>query len=204
MKKQVLILIFALLLSGILVGQEGSSISESRKSNLINLLNYRYKGGFFDFEKLFNLKVTYPEMAKGNCIMGIILIDLTVDCNGTITDVRTKNNLGYGIDQMVSNFIVESEGQWNKCNDDKYTRMEIPVQFKIEGTQTAENEALLVCIGQNPGLNCKDDDDYLKKAEAAIEKGKKKRALENLDKLIKRNPYNPTYYEMKQKAINLK
>ncbi len=203
MKKSSLTLFLLLLFSGIIVAQDTLSISEQRKSNLINLLNYRYKGGYFNFEKLFHQKVTYPDIAKNNCVMGIILIDLTVDCEGTITDLRTKNNLSYGIDDIVKEFVLASEGQWNECSDNKYTRMEIPVQFVIEGTQTAENEALFICNGKSPGLKCKDDEDFMQRVEKAMEKGKKKKALENLDKLIKRNPYNPAYYELKQKALNL-
>ena len=183
--------------------QDTTSITQARKDNLISLLNYRYKGGYYTFETLFNKKVTYPEMARNNCIMGITLVSLVVDCTGTITDVRVKNPLGYGIDEMISEFFTATDEQWNKCTDDKYTKMEIPIQFRTRGTQTDEETALLVCEGDNPGFLCNDDAYYFKKAQRYLENGRKKKAMQMLDILIKRNPYDNTYYEMKKAAIAL-
>ena len=183
--------------------QDTISLSQARKDNLIKTLNYRYKGGYYNFEKLFTKTVTYPEVARTNCIMGITILSLTVDCDGTVSEVKMKNPLGYGVDDMISNFVLATEGKWNNCTDTKYTKMDISIQFRTEGTQTAEDVALLVCIGDNPGYVCNDDDYYLKKAQRYLEKGKGKKALEVLDVLTKRDPYNPTYYEMKKKALSL-
>ncbi|MFA5418901.1 MAG: hypothetical protein WC341_10635 [Bacteroidales bacterium] len=203
MKKLAFILSLLMIYPVINQAQDTTSVAQSRKDNLIELLNYRYKGGFYSFEKEFNNKVTYPVMAGSNCIMGIVLVSLVVDCNGTISDVRLKNPLGYGIDEMVSSFFAGTENQWNRCSDDKYTKMEIPIQFRTKGTKTDEESALLVCIGENPGFLCNDDEYYLKRAEKYLKKGNGKRAMEALDILIKRNPYNNVYYEMKKKAIEM-
>ncbi len=203
MKNIIWIVILLLMSSQYSYAQDSTDISQQRKDNIIKLLNYRYKGGYYNFEKLFYKKVTYPEVARNNCIVGITILSITVECDGTVSDVRTKNSLGFGIDEAISMFMNETSGNWNTCTDPKYTKIEIPIQFRTDGTQTADDVALLTCIGENPGFVCNDDEYYLKKAERFLEKKKGKKAMEMLDILIKRNPYNTAYYEMKKKALDM-
>ena len=66
--------------------QEKSTISESRKKVFMNLMDYRYQGGFYTFEKLFNQNVTYPEELQKNCVMGIVILSFRVDCEGVLTE----------------------------------------------------------------------------------------------------------------------
>jgi len=53
--------------------QEETTVSESRKRNIMKLMDYRYQGGFYSFEKLFNEEVKYPEILQKECIMGIVI-----------------------------------------------------------------------------------------------------------------------------------
>ncbi len=197
------ILTFFLLISIYGYSQDTLSISESRNKTLKYLLDYRFRGGFYSFEKLFLSTVTYPEEATSNCIIGITIASFEVDCNGLIKLVTLKNPLHYGIDEQITGFFQATRGKWNTCNDDRYTRFDIPIQFNLKGTKTDSVNALLVFEGKNPGYTCNGDDYYLKKAKKAMEKGRRKQAMDNLDILIKRNPYNNEYYEMKKKAISL-
>ncbi len=203
MKKIIpVLLVFLLIISSAGYSQENTSISDSRKMSMKKLLDYRFKGGFYSFEKLFFKSVTYPEQATQNCIIGIAIASFQVDCDGNIKLVTVKNPLHYGIDEQITGFFQATAGNWNTCKDDRYTRFEIPIQFTLEGTVTDSVNALLVFEGENPGYVCNGDDYYLKKAKKELEKGRGKRAMEYLDVLIKRNPYNNEYYEMKKKAIS--
>lgn len=195
-------IIFQLILGGYLMAQDEESIAQTRKDNLIKVLNYRFKGGYYTFEKMFVKNVTYPEMAKLNCIVGISIISLNIDCEGNISGVRIKTPLGYGIDGEITNFIHATEGHWNNCNDDKYTKFEIPIQFLLEGTKTNETDALLVMIDENPGFLCNGDEYYIKKLEKYMDKEKYKKALPYIDIMIRRDPYNSHYFDLKRKAIN--
>lgn len=198
----ILILVWLILPETGLVAQNNTTASESRKAHLKKILDYRYRGGYYTFEKDFNITVNYPEAARQNCIIGIIILSLEVGCDGEIKQIALKNPLKYGIDEEVSNFINGTSGRWNKCEDDRYTRMEIPVQFTMKGTQTNANDGLLVKEGKNPGFVCNGDDYYLEKAEKALSKKKGKKALPLLDILIKRDPYNVRLYEMKKEALS--
>jgi len=204
MKKSILVLVFIVLAgtSNYLVSQEEISISQARKNNLIELLNYRFKGGYYTFEKIFQQSVEYPPMAIGNCIMGIAIVSVKVNCEGEVDDLRIKTPLGYGIDNEISAFFTKTEGQWNNCHDEKYTKFEIPIQFKIKGSDTNTEDALLVLEANSPGYLCSDDQYYIDKLEKYMSKGKNKKALQYLGILIRRDPYNTDYYDMRMKILN--
>lgn len=189
--------------SALVVGQEQMSISESRKKNLRQVLDYRFRGGFYSFEKLFNNTVEYPEIATQNCVLGIVIASITVNCDGIIEKVSLKNPLRYRTDEVISEFFAATEGHWNTCDDEKYTHIDIPIQFTLSGTNTNTTDALLIVEGETLGFDCYDDEKYLTKARKLLEKGKGKKALESINVLIQRNPYNSEYTEMKTKALSL-
>ena len=202
-KKISVLIISIIVISSGLWAQETSTVSESRKKNVIELMNYRYRGGYYSFEKLFNNNITYPPLAQRSCIMGIVIVSFKVDCTGEFTDFTIKNPLHSSINKEITDFFDLTFGQWNECKDDKYTRFEIPIQFRIKDVETNLTDAMLVCEGESPGYICNGDDYYLKKAEKNLEKGKGKKAMEYIDMLIKHDPYNIAYYDMKKKAISL-
>lgn len=184
-------------------GQENQSISKSRKENVMKLMNYRFKGGFYTFEKLFLQSVKYPPYNDQICLIGMVLIDIEVNCAGEVVNVVVKNPIGLGVEEDISKFMASTAGKWNMCEDDKYTKVEIPVQYRMENVETNDEDAMIVVYGKNEGVVCYDDSYYLEKANKFLEKGYGKKAMPFLNQLIQRNPYNTDYYEMKKKAIEL-
>lgn len=203
MKKVMLGLISVLLLMGsVLSAQNDLSISESRKKNIRSILDYRYKGGYYSFERLFNKTVKYPEVAIQNCILGIVVASFEVDCEGEIEKVTLKNMMKFGIDQEITMFFNATEGNWNTCSDSKYTKFDVPIQFTLEGTETNTEDAMLIVVGETQGFDCNDDKFYLDKAKKNLEKKKGKKAIPYINMLIQRNPYNNEYMEMRKLAIS--
>ncbi len=96
----------------------------------------------------------------------------------------------------------KTEGHWNTCRDEKYTKFEIPIQFKLKGCVTNNEDGLLVIEASNPGYLCNDDQYYIDKLEKYISKGKNKKALQYLGIMIRRDPYNTDYYDMRNKILN--
>ncbi len=184
-------------------GQENITPAQSRNEQISKLLDYRFKGGTYTFEKVFNTTVTYPDVARTNCIQGIIIASFTVSCDGTLGFVTIKNPLHYGIDNEVKKFFISTNGQWNKCHDKKYEHFEIPIQFKLKGSKTITEEGLFTFEGKNPGYVCNGEDYYLAKAKKYLDKKKPKKAIANLDILIRLDPYNQTYFSMKKEAIKM-
>jgi hypothetical protein len=204
MKYFLVTLIFiSIINSALVVGQEQMSISESRKKNLRKVLDYRFKGGFYSFEKLFNTTVEYPEIAAQNCVLGIVIASFTVNCDGKIEKVSLKNPLKYMTDEVISEFFSATEGHWNTCDDEKYTNIDVPIQFTLSGTNTNTTDGLLIVEGETLGFDCYDDEKYLERAKKFLKKGKGKKALESINVLIQRNPFNSEYTDMKTKALSL-
>jgi len=202
-KISVVALAIFLLSANFLSGQENTSISESRKENVKKLMDYRFKGGYYTFERLANAYLKYPPYNDQVCLVAMVLIDLEVNCEGEVVNVVIKNPVGLGIEDEISKFIESTAGKWNKCSDDKYTKVEIPVQYRMENVETNDVDAMIVIYGKNKGVVCYDDSYYLEKANKFMEKGNGKKAIPYISQLIQRNPYNTDYYEMKKKAIEL-
>jgi len=183
--------------------QEKTTAAESRKSQLTKLLDYRFKGGTYTFEKIFNTTVKYPAAATSNCIQGIIIASFDVTCNGDLGFITIKNPLRYGIDDEVKKFFVATNGQWNKCHDKKYEHFEIPIQLKLKGTPSITNEGLFTFEGKNPGYICNGEPYFLEKANKYLDKKNTRKASYYIDLLIHLDPYNAEYYEMKKKAVTM-
>ena len=186
-----------------LYAQKEDTPAASRFRNIKKLLDYRYKGGFYTFQKDFLEMATYPEEARKNCVIGIVIATFEVDCDGNYLPVKTrlKNPLHYGIDDEISKFLLATQGKWNTCRDKKFTRFQVPFQFTMEGTVTNEEDAAIVLEGKNPGYACTSDSVYLKRALKYLDKKKPKKAIKSIEILIQRNPYTTGYYDLLKKAI---
>jgi len=181
--------------------QENQNPSESRKKNLMELLDYRYRGGFYSFERLFFREVEYNEFALKNCVIGIMIVRFEVDCEGQIKNLVIKNPLGWGLNEQVQGFLQKTEGNWNKCTDDRYTRFEVPIQFTINDTETNSTDGIIIMQKDLTGYNCKPDSYYREKFDDAYKKGKKKKALKYIQDLIRRDPYNSELYELRKELL---
>ncbi|MBE0649414.1 MAG: TonB family protein [Bacteroidales bacterium] len=204
-KKILLLSLIFLIVSGVASAQDNNNsdnVNIIRLNQIHKLLDYRFVGGFYGFEKLFFQTVSYPEQAQQNCILGIMIASFEVSCNGELSNVSIKNSLGNGLDKEVSKFLNATRGHWNPCQDQRYTRFTIPIQFTLKGTETDSTIAAIVYTGNDPGYVCYSDSYYLKKAKEALEKGKGKRAQPFLETLIKRNPYEDSYYNLLEQAMN--
>ncbi len=57
-----------------------------------SLLNYRFKGGSGEFERVFFQEVNYTEEARKNCIVGVVIMTFTVSCNNEISDLKNAQS----------------------------------------------------------------------------------------------------------------
>lgn len=202
MHKRVILLILSFVFyANIAFSQENSTPSESRKVNLKQLLDYRYRGGFYSFERLFLKTVEYPEYTKKQCVVGMMIVRFEVDCEGEIKNLIIKNPLRWGLDQQIEAFFQATVGNWNKCDDEKYTRFEVPIQFTINETETNSIDAMLVCQEELTGYTCKSDDYFREKLDKAIEKNSKKKAIKYISELIRRNPYDSDLYTLRTELV---
>ncbi len=182
-------------------GEQSMSISESRNKNIKHQLDFRFKGGSGEFERVFFTIVDYTEEARKGCIMGVSIMSFKVSCDNKISDFRIKNPLGNGLNEKLGQFFSATEGQWNTCSDEKYTKFEIPIMFIIENAETA-GKGYLTVEGKYPGFKCKSDAYFLEEFEKLKTKKRSKKALQALDELIRRDPYNNDYIDLKKQFLS--
>ena len=199
--KRFLSLVMMMLVGYAVFGQ--TTAAESRKKLLKKQLDYRFKGGTYTFENLFYKNIEYPDIAIDNCVQGVVIVSFDVSCDGKMSMISIKNPLHYGLDEEIKKFFASIEDKWNHCKDSKYEHFEIPIQFRLEGTEMNSDDALFVFEGKNPGYICRGDSYFLAKAKKYLDKGNGKSAMEYLNILIQRDPYNMDYYEMKKQAITM-
>ena len=178
-----------------------NNLTRSRNRNIQQLLDYRFKGGSGAFEKVFFEHVSYTPEARQNCVVGTVILSFTVDCNNNMSDFRMRSPLHHVLNEKLQEFYKATEGQWNSCEDERYTRFEIPVLFTIEGTETAA-QGFLVFEEEAKGLKCRSDAWFLEQYEKHKGRKKVKMALQALDALIQRDPYNQQYIEMKRSLLS--
>lgn len=167
------------------------------------MLDYRYKGGSGAFERDFFLNVDYNQISRQSCTIGTTIMQFTVSCDGTLGEFNIINPLNDYLNSQLNKFFLLTNGNWNECQNSDYEYFEIPIVFTIEGLET-EAIGFITHYDEEEGCPCKDDTYFLQEFEKHKNK-KPKKALRAIEELIRRNPYNESYIEEKNKLIeNLK
>lgn len=167
------------------------------------MLDYRYKGGSGAFERDFFLNVDYNKISRESCILGTTIMQFTVGCDGTLGEFNIINPLNDYISSQLQKFFLMTKGNWNECQNSDYEYFEIPIVFTIEGLET-EAIGFITHYDEELGCPCKDDSHFHEVFEKYKNK-KPKKALKAIEELIRRNPYNESYIEERNKLLeNLK
>lgn len=168
-----------------------------RNQHIKQLLDYRFKGGSGAFEHAFFSTIEdIPIMAKSECALGTTILIFTVDCDNSLSDLRLRNPLNHGINELIQRFYFSTKEMWNQCHDDKYTQFEIPILFTMEGV-AINNNAYLTFEAERQGFRCKSDAYYRTEFERLKNKSPQK-AVKMLEPLIQRDPYNYDLYELRK------
>lgn len=86
------------------------------------------------FKKYLSENLVYPEAARTNEIEGTVVLELTINDGGSISDVSIKKSLGYGCDQEAIRLVNEGP-KWNPAERNGKTLMEkvrVRVKFKLD------------------------------------------------------------------------
>lgn len=200
--KVILLLLAALAHCSLLNAQNQSdSLSKILHENnkvIKTMLDYRYKGGSGAFERDFFLNVDYNLISRQSCTVGTTIIQFSVNCDGTLGEFSIINPLNDHINSQLQMFFLMTKDNWNECQNSDYEYFEIPILFTIEGLET-EAIGFITNVDDKNGPPCKCDKYYHEEFQKYKEK-KPKKALQAIEELIRRNPYNELYI---QEAENL-
>lgn len=196
-----LLLLMLLVHSSSLMAQSSTAEVQSllKENNRIvkTMLDYRYKGGSGAFERDFFMNVDYNQISRQSCTVGTTIMQFTVGCDGTLGEFNIINPLNDYINSQLQKFFLMTKGNWNECQNSDYEYFEIPILFTIDGLET-EAIGFITNYGDKVGVKCKCDKYFHEEFEKFKEK-KPKKALDAINELIKRNPYNENYIKEKEK-----
>ena len=203
-RSTVLILLLLMLLasSPSLMAQNSSINSILKENNRIikTMLDYRYKGGSGAFERDFFIYVDYNQISRQSCTVGTTVMQFTVGCDGELGEFNIINPLNDYINSQLNKFFLMTKGNWNKCENSDYEYFEVPILFTIEGLET-EAIGFITNYGDKNGVKCKGDRHFHEEFEKFKEK-KPKKALDAINELIRRNPYNELYIDSRNDLVN--
>ena len=94
----------------------------------------QFPGGPAEYLNYLKKNIRYPSKALENGIKGILKISFVVNVDGTITDIKTVNKLGYGLDEEAIR-VFKKMPPWKpgkQNNNATPVRLIYPVAFEIQ------------------------------------------------------------------------
>lgn len=92
------------------------------------------RGGNKAFKNYIKNSLRYPDAARENEIEGTVVLQLTIDIDGSISNIDIKKSLGYGCDEEAVRLIVEGP-TWSAARKDGNRvedKVRVKVKFKID------------------------------------------------------------------------
>lgn len=91
------------------------------------------KGGLVKLEKDLSTKVIYPDKARTANIEGMVKIQFLINTEGTPTEFKTVQGLGYGCEEAVIEVLKATKWKYGVSNGYPYfPTMSVKVVFKLE------------------------------------------------------------------------
>ena len=88
--------------------------------------------GMSDYKEYLETNLQYPELAREQKIEGKVILKVTVNSSGAITDVEVKRNLGFGCDEEAIRLVKEGP-KWTPAErDGESVSSEVRVKVKFE------------------------------------------------------------------------
>lgn len=94
----------------------------------------RPKDGNRAFKDYLEVNLKYPDTAKTNEVEGTVILELTINASGEISDITIKKSLGFGCDQEAIRLVREGP-EWNAAEKDGNNvedKVRVRVKFKLD------------------------------------------------------------------------
>ncbi|MCU0347704.1 MAG: energy transducer TonB [Saprospiraceae bacterium] len=161
-------------------------------SNFEVVLEERFEGGFQGFLRHFYQLVKYPQAARSNCRTGQLLVAVKISSDGAIQGVSFLNKLGFGIEEEVERVIKTSAGKWKTATNE--ADLFFSIAFIMEGVAELNGDMKIIAYGGGTsGGVCESTQDIETKMDNALKKGKKDKAMEYCEELLRRYPFSSLY-----------
>lgn len=107
---------------------------EKVKESNSNTAQPRYKDGSASLVGFINANLVYPKAARDAKIEGFVHVNVTVEIDGSICDVKINKGLGYDCDEAAIEVVKKTSGNWLpalKFGKPIRASYRVPVKFKL-------------------------------------------------------------------------
>ncbi|KOY85374.1 hypothetical protein AD998_03700 [bacterium 336/3] len=98
--------------------------------------NAEYEGGINAFRKELQKKISYPSLAKRKETQGNVVVQFTIDRDGSLTDIKVLRDIGDGCGDEAVKALKQMSTRWapakNAQGKPVKVRKSIPVSFKLD------------------------------------------------------------------------
>lgn len=90
-----------------------------------------YNGGFIAMQNYIAAHIDYPRIARDNGIEGIVYVELVIDQDGNVGEVKTVRGIGFGCDEAAEEVILGMPKWFPGKQNGKpvRVRMTLPIKF---------------------------------------------------------------------------
>src|SRR5690606_10079355 len=91
-------------------------------------------GGMEEFYKYIRKNLKYPEEAKAQKLEGKVYVSFTVEKDGAITEVFTKERIGGGFDEEAVR-VVQNAPKWTpgkQGGQNAMSKITMPIEFRLD------------------------------------------------------------------------
>ena len=90
--------------------------------------------GFPGLGKFLSDSLRYPELARKNCVEGVVTVDALIGTDGAVSQAKLVEKLGYGCDEAVLDLILKMP-KWEPAlvnGQPIEQKVRIPVRYKMQ------------------------------------------------------------------------
>lgn len=161
----------------------------------------RFKGKEIDFRKFLAQNIRYPGTSLNHKIYGLSISGITISPIGEIEKIESITSLDEDTDKEIIRLLSLTKNKWKKADTLSLSEtFYIQIEFQIDSTYYPEikHPYFVKPISiRATNIEIKNNDYFLRKFIEDKDKGKLDNALLCLNELIRRNPLNPKFYQLR-------
>lgn len=185
------------------------TVNSGESAGSLPNLNERFAGGEDQLRLFLGKTTVYPAEAVVRGRMGLSIAAVTVTPNGRVAAITIVNSLGDPIDREVIRVLKETDGRWKKMQPAHDTEtFYIQLRFQLAHHRFSSPDisgpnimAPFNITASGPPLTSSShilsDGKLAHRMKEAMEASDYALALQLLDEVIRRNPYNLDAYPMR-------
>lgn len=176
-------------------------------------INTRFKGGEIEFRNFLAQNLKYPVLSQENKSVGYSITGITITPEGTIFDISTINLIDESIERDIYRVLQMTKNKWLKCDTISINQtFYVQIAYVMGNTPDIKNQVkdklnfidlvALTAMGlSNDSYLPESDESIAAKFGEALKKNEYNEAINYINELIKRNPFNRELYQLRM-SIN--